>query len=380
VARVDVRARAREEGRSIEAAARTARYAVFDAAAQTLGATAVATGHTLDDQAETVLLRLLRGAGSRGVSAIRARRGPYVRPLIDCRRADLIEYLEARGEPFRVDASNTDLTVPRNRLRHGVLKAIAADWPGSVPALARFAELAADDEEFLVKTASEVMSAVALPAVGGVQVLDVRGLNPLPAALARRIVRAAIEAAGGAPAFRDVEAVRRLARADKLHGHLDLGGLAVERSGPALRFLGPGSKRPAAESFEYPLAVPGRANIVETGVVIQASLTKGPSEQLARADGRVRAALQADTLRAPLVVRNRRPGDRLRPFGAPGSRKLQDLLVDRKVPREERDRLPLVVDQTGRILWVVGLTIAEEYRVTAPESGMVILEIEKGTL
>ena len=90
------------------------------------------------------------------------------------------------------------------------------------------------------------------------------------------------------------------------------------------------------------------------------------------------AVLQADAVPGPFVVRNRRPGDRFRPLGAPGSRRLQDVFVDHKVPRATRDRVPLVVDQTGRILWVVGITIAEECRVTTPEAGVVILELKKG--
>ena len=220
----------------MEVAARAERYACFERAASALGATRVATGHTQDDQAETVLLRLVRGAGSRGLSAIRPRRGMYVRPLIDCRRADLREYLRARGESFREDWSNLDLGVPRNRLRHAVLPVVLEHWPAAVAALARFAEVSADDERFLSETAREVSSAVALPPVGGVQQVDVRGLSQLPAALARRIIRQAIEAQGAAPTFRDIEAVRALTRADKPQGHLDLPGLVVERDGSALRF------------------------------------------------------------------------------------------------------------------------------------------------
>ena len=386
VERVDVAARMRVRRESVEAAARAERYAALHRGADAIGATAVATGHTQDDQAETVLLRLLRGAGTRGVSAIRPRRGRYVRPLIDCRRADLVTELSARGETWREDHSNLNLDVPRNRLRHTLMKAIASDWPGGVAALARFAELASADEAFLTRTAAEVMTALTLPGAGGVQVsgaagpqvLDVRGLNQLPPALARRIVRKAIEAAGGVPAFQAVEAIRRLARADKSHGHLDFDGVVVDRAGAALRFLGPAPPRSAQSPFEYSLAVPGEVQIHETGGVILASIITGPSDSSGHGDGRARAALQANALRLPLVVRSRRPGDRVRPFGAPGSRKLQDLLVDRKVPRDERDQVPLVVDAGGRIVWVVGLTIADDCRVTAPESGMVILESKKG--
>ncbi len=322
-----------------------------------------------------MLLRLFRGAGSRGVGAIRPKRGMFIRPLIDVRRSEIHAYLAGRGDRARNDASNDDISVPRNRLRQTVLPLVLRDWPGAVPALARFAEIAVDDERFLSDTAREVTPALTISAPNGVQQIDARGLNQLPTALSRRIIRRALEDAGGRPGFRDIELVRLMACSDRHEGHLDLNGLAVEKQGWAIRFAtaAPGTDGP----FEYALDVPGRVDVAETGTSIQASIQKGPL------DGRVgqpsvAAMLQAEALRLPLTVRNRRPGDRIHPFGGPGSRKLQDLLVDRKVPKSERDRVPLVVDGNGRIVWVVGHAIAEDCRVTAPESAMVILELKKG--
>ena len=117
------------------------RYEIFERAARELSATRVATGHTLDDQAETVLLRLLRGAGSRGLGGIRVRRGAYIRPLLDCRRSELRRYLLARDEPFREDASNFDRRIPRNRVRHDLLPVVEDLAPGGVRALARAADV-----------------------------------------------------------------------------------------------------------------------------------------------------------------------------------------------------------------------------------------------
>src|SRR5439155_6955883 len=129
------------------------RYQFFSEAAARLDATAVATGHTLDDQAETVLLRLLRGTGSRGVSGIRLRRGAFIRPLLTTRRNDLRQYLIARGESFCDDSSNRSLAVPRNQVRHRLLPVIEDIAPGAIAALARFAALAGDDEECLQNAA-----------------------------------------------------------------------------------------------------------------------------------------------------------------------------------------------------------------------------------
>ncbi len=130
--RVDAAALARSRAQSIETAGRAARYEFFADAARRLGADVVMTGHTLDDQAETVMLRLLRGAGTRGLTGVRARRGPYVRPLLHTRRADLREYLAAIGEPFREDASNEDRSIPRNRVRHELMPLMSALAPGAI--------------------------------------------------------------------------------------------------------------------------------------------------------------------------------------------------------------------------------------------------------
>jgi tRNA(Ile)-lysidine synthase len=376
--RADVAARARDARQSIEAAARGARYEIFERAARELNATRVATGHTLDDQAETVLLRLLRGAGNRGISGIRVRRGAYIRPLLDCRRSDLQRYLLARDEPFREDPSNFDRRIPRNRVRHDLLPVVEDLAPGGIRALGRAAEWAADDEAFLEGEAIESARSHVLSDGAGVQ-LKVEGLTGLPPALARRVVRLAVETAapGVTVAGRHLDAVRELAAADNGDGHLDLPGVSIERRGGVLDVRAGHPRGTTRETFEYALPVPGEVRVPMADATIVTSRPNGEvPEALAARTGEV-AVVQAASLTLPLAVRNRRPGDRFRPLGAPGRRKVQDLFVDRKVPRNERDRVPIVVDADGRIVWVAGVTIAHDCRVTAPEAGVVILELKR---
>jgi tRNA(Ile)-lysidine synthase len=394
VARVDVRALARERRVSLEAAARLARERVFGESAGCLGATIVATGHTLDDQAETVVLRLLRGAGTRGLSGIRARRGRIARPLIDCRRTDLRRYLAARDEPFREDSSNRDLAIPRNRIRHEVLPQLEAVAPGSPAALARLAAHAADDEEFLRRTAIELRPKIVLSESGPDRpgrpvrrAASAGGIGGLPPALARRLVREiAWEAAPGVTlSARHLDAVCTLARADSVGGHLDLAGLTIERDGDRMTFTaatgqnrpcrGPRSQAANPAGGERVLGVPGSVDLPEAGVTISAAAA-GPGRTV-NPPGPAVVALQAAAVAAPLAVRYWQPGDRFRPLGAPGRRKVQDLFVDRKVPRAQRHLVPIVVDTHGHILWVAGVAMAEECRVTAPEAGVVILEMRK---
>jgi tRNA(Ile)-lysidine synthase len=145
-----------------------------------------------------------------------------------------------------------------------------------------------------------------------------------------------------------------------------------------LRISAARPRRPGA-AFEYLLDVPGEVRIAETDAVLRASIVTGPERPLAAEGWDAVAALQASAVSLPLTVRSRRPGDRFTPLGAPGRRSLQDLLVDRKVPRGERLGVPVVVDADGRIVWVAPLAVAERCRVRRPEAGMVILAFKKGT-
>ena len=240
IARADVAQLARDRHISLEAAARAARYACFVDAAAKLGATVVATGHTADDQAETVLLRLLRGAGTQGLSGIRARRGIYVRPLLECRRAALRRNLAVRGEQYRDDLSNLDSSIPRNRLRHALMPVVEQLAPGGVRALARLASLAQDDEAVLTTRAIETARDVVLSPVGSGRAdsidIDARALSRVPPAIGRRVVRSLVAeiAPGTAVGAVHLQAVWDLVRADKSKGKLNLPGLAVERRGQVL--------------------------------------------------------------------------------------------------------------------------------------------------
>jgi len=369
VTRVDVTAHAARHRRSLETSARELRYPVFETAALRLGATVVVTGHTADDQAETVLLRLFRGAGIRGVSAIRWKRGIYARPLLEERRGTLRTYLQNAGATFREDSSNVDVSIARNRLRHGLMGHLSSGWPGAVSALARFAELAADDEATLSQQAVASGARILSPS-SGVE-LERSLLTALPPPVGRRVIRDAMEAAGGRATARDVLAVWRLARSARPRGRLAVYRLVVEVTGAIVRFAEPRARR--AIVGDYQLAVPGTVLIRETGTMIRASLFTGANRPEV---GDWSAVLQLAALNLPLAVRGRRPGDRFHPLGAPGSRKLQDVLVDRKVPADRRGEVPIVVDGKGEIVWVAGLAIAHGCRVTMPEAGMVKLDLE----
>jgi tRNA(Ile)-lysidine synthase len=390
--RGDVAARAARERRSIEHAARASRYEFFDDARRHFHADVVALGHTRDDQAETFLLRLVRGAGARGLAAMHPRREWIVRPLIDCRRDELRAYLGERGLPFIEDESNADVTIPRNRVRAELLPLLAARFnPNVVDALAAEAEIAREEWAWMSAEAAGLSARARrqTPAAQGCVALDVDVLSAASAALRRVAVWEAMSEIAGARtiSFEHVETALGLVRGEQ-PGHFDAPGLRVEREGRWLVLTGrpPGTKgrwrpasRTAANLFEYPLSIPGEVVLTEAGCVVSAEVPDQPDVSGSRAIlGNLDvAAVRRDLCGGPLLVRNRRPGDRFRPDGSAHVRKLQDYFVDRKIARTRRDRIPIVVDAGGRIVWVAGCAIDRAFRVTDPSQGVLILRLRQ---
>jgi tRNA(Ile)-lysidine synthase len=322
---------------NVQAAARKARYAALRSEARNSGATLVATGHTRDDQAETVLLRLLRGAGARGLSGIPPRRGILVRPLIDRSRAEVLAYLEERGLPHLEDPTNATPRFLRNRVRAEVLPVLRALAPQVDRAIARAADLLRDDEKALAARGRRLVRRDAA---------RVEDLLREPVAVRRRAVRALWKRATG--------------RGAGLEAHHVEDVLALlGRRGPARAPL-PG----------------GREACVRYGVVTVRPVPERESEPLATClpapgahrlpGGRVLELQGGEGARWPLWWRGRRPGDRFHPAGRRGSKKLKSWLIDEKIPLEKRDRLQVLVDDDGRVLWIPDLDArSENPRVTA---------------
>jgi len=377
----DVLARARNQHRSIEDAARASRYECFNRALATLGADVIALGHTRDDQAETFLLRLMRGAGVRGLASMHPRRGPFIRPVIDCRRADLRAYLEARGLPFRIDESNADVAIPRNRVRAELLPLLEARFnPSIVDTLAAQADVARDEWRWMREQADVVWARAVERTAEGARI-DAATLNAAPLALARLVMHRAMSAVA---VNRTIPALHVDAALDVSRGavpSIDAPGQRVDRdrgfvvlTGRPEGAVGRWPTRGPANLFQYPLSIPGEVHLAESGCIVSAephAPVNGPS-----AETRTSAVVRQDLL-GVLRVRNRRPGDRFRPAGVPGRKKLQDYFVDAKVPRAARDTVPIVVDGNDRIVWVAGHTIDDEFRVTDPAQGVLILRLRQ---
>ncbi|MBI2833297.1 MAG: tRNA lysidine(34) synthetase TilS [Acidobacteria bacterium] len=384
VGRIDVGARAFEMRRPVEDAARIVRYEFLEAARKRLGGDVVAVGHTRDDQAETFLLKLIRGAGPRGLAGIYPRRDAIVRPLIAVTRSELRDYLNAHGVPYREDETNRDLKYLRNRVRHRLVPYLHDQFsPAIVDVLAREAKVAREDADYLKRAAEEVQGSVVGTGAEGTTV-DVDALLSLHPAVQRRVILNVLTMGSGGRfvGFEHVEEVlRMLRRPFSCLITLDLPGQRATRSGDVIILTRREPGTPAdtlkVNFFRYPLSIPGEVEVPEAGWAISAEPSTGPAE-IDVASGRgSRAIVRAERLARPLAVRNRRPGDRFRPLGLAGHKKLQDFFVDRKIARADRDRVPVVVDAEDRIVWVVGGTIADDFRVTGATEGVIILKAKR---
>jgi tRNA(Ile)-lysidine synthase len=352
-ARIDVPALARAEKRSVEMAARMARRRFLDETLRASGGDVVATAHTQDDQAETVLLRLMRGAGARGMGGIAPRRDRRIRPVLCATRLDLRRELDSRGQAWREDASNADLANVRNRVRHQLLPYLEEHFnPSARKALARAADAARADDNLLERMAAAASVAV-IERAGDTVSIDADALRLLPEAIQRRVVRHALaHAQARAVTDADVQAV--MARMEHFRRKVVL----VPR---------------ATEPFSLVLPVPGEVR-TRAGWVIEAKPGDHPQARPGTPDV---AQIDAAVARGPLIVRNRRAGDRIRPVGLGGTKKLQDLLVDKKVARHERDDVPIVTDRDERIIWVAGHVLGEEFRVTERTKAVIILKLRR---
>ena len=334
---------------SVEAAAREARYAALEAWADRLGADRIATGHSADDQAETVLMRLLGGAGVRGLAGIPPRRGRVIRPLIETRRQTLRAALEAAGLDWVEDETNRDPKFLRNRIRHELLPLLTAAYATDVvPSLSRVARRARETVDALERTAADALQRLATVEVGALT-LPRGALGALPAPVAAETLRQAAARLGSRAPLRAWahRGLRRILAPAAPRRPFRLGGVTVEVSGDHVRV----GTAPLPSLASRTLLVPGRLELPEIGRVLQARVVPAVGYALPRTPECV--AFDAAYLPSSVTVRARRPGDRFEAFGG-GARRLKSFLIDAKVPRWERPRVP-ILESDGRILWVAGL-------------------------
>jgi tRNA(Ile)-lysidine synthase len=402
VGREDVRAAAAAHKWNLEDAGRRLRYGFFERLVAEGRATRVVVAHTADDQAETVLAHILRGSGPAGLAGIYPAVGSIVRPLLAERRKDLRAYLNAIGQDWREDATNRDVGRQRSRIREQLVPLLERDFsPGAVERLASLAELAREEEIFWSALVEDRCGAMVRPDSGKLEIRAEDLLKPLQVSLAgdpedsgpfralterivRRVYRELHGDLGGLAAAH-VRQVIRLASQSASGRRVELpGGVRVEKAFDTLVFSAAKTSRRARETpssenaYLYVVSLPARG--IATVSVPELNrrfclkvIDWSVSERDTKRDS---TALDAKLLRAPLILRNWRPGDAYRPVGRRQSKKLKEMFLAGRVPRGDRGGWP-VLESGGRVAWVRGLPPADEFCAGQNTQAAVVIEEEQ---
>jgi tRNA(Ile)-lysidine synthase len=387
----DAPAYAREKKASLETSARELRHGWFGALLAQDRMDKIATAHTLDDQAETVLMRLLRGTGTRGLAAIfpLQEEKRLVRPLLEVSRREVEDYLIAIGQSWREDSSNRDLSHTRNRVRRELLPLLERSFNPSIrQTLSGLAEMARAEAEYWSVEATSLLEGMLQPGkpsrsgrtasgdAAGTFALDLAAFQALPLAVQRQVLYQVGEKLGITLEFKHIQELGELVGGKPGRRLLLPGGATAIRSFRELQF-GPAHEDGPGNDYEYLLPVPGEVDIPELGVTIRARLVSAGVHTPERYNDS--ALLDRSLLASPLTVRNWRPGDRFLPAKTRSPRKVKELLqagrLGERLSLVQRKAWP-VMESAGEIVWMRGFACPEKF-APAPGKGNDAILIEE---
>jgi tRNA(Ile)-lysidine synthase len=370
-----------EERLSLQEAARTMRYAFYDEVAAKYSAGKIALGHHGDDNAESVLIHLLRGTGPLGLTGIPpVRNGRIIRPLMGVTRRQILAFLRRGGFEYMQDCSNADVKYLRNRIRQELLPYLRERYnPNIASALNRLSSILRDEENFWKETVEQIFQDLLLEQAPGRVTLPINGVANLRPALRHRLVRHVILSVKGdlrRLACVHVEAVDRLVQASESWGHLDLpSGVKVIRDRQEISFF---SKLPEEiVSFEYDIPGIQTTLIKEIGVVIKLSQCHRSEAPHPKTLPPMTALFDLATVTFPLKARSLKPGDRFRPLGMGGLQKVKSFFINQKVPRSKRRRCPILLSRE-KIIWVGGYRTDDSVKITEKTERILKAELLPG--
>lgn len=370
---VDVLSRVKTLGLNKQEAARQLRYRAFDEAGYEVGASKIALGHNADDQIETVCMRFLRGAGPAGLSGMPAKRGSIIRPLIEIERTDIESFLSDGNIPFVVDSSNLGTEYFRNRIRQVLVPIMKELNPSLAGTVAHTSFILQEEERYFnIAVTKALMRMISRKTNDRIE-LFLAPMESMDAVILRRVLRRAIEETDSLRGigFTHVEDIMTLVKRGSSGDRLSLPrGIRAIRGYSLLIITSEIGRR----IDEYELHPPAEIAIRGTGTVIRAYLDNKKGDE---GDGRSAVLLDAAAMKFPLKIRPRDAGDFFFPMGFGKRKKIQDFFVDEKVPRDERDAIPIVVSGDD-IVWVAGYRADNRFKIHAGTEMFLKLDIVKG--
>jgi len=355
---------ARASNQSVEAVARKLRYAFFREVLESTKSNRIATGHNANDQAETLLLNLLRGSGMAGLVGIRpAIEGRIIRPLIESMRSDIEEYLKGKSIAYRVDSTNSDTRYERNKVRQVLIPMLEKEFnPRIVDSMARTASIFSVVNDYLRDEVEKVVKATTLVEEGRVTI-NLESLKAVPVALQHLVLYQVVRSLEGddqVASFDIISAVLNVAMRSKSGSRVDIGsGLVALREFDNLLI---GRDLALVERYDVQLAIPGSTRVEPAGGTFKVEvMSERPGTGEVYRSGET-AYFDLSQLELPLSARSWREGDRFVPFGLSGTKKVHDVFIDEKVPVTGRSKIPIICDGDG-IVWVVGVRRSERARI-----------------
>ncbi|MBF0538386.1 MAG: tRNA lysidine(34) synthetase TilS [Nitrospirae bacterium] len=355
--------------RKTPAILRQSRYRLYEETALEIGATKIAIGHNKDDQAETVILNLIRGAGLTGLAGIAPTRGRFIRPLIDVSRWEILQYLNECSQTYCLDSSNLKDIYLRNRLRIHLMPQLTQYNSNIVDTLTRNAQIIREDNEYIEQAVTKKLMTLISRKTGKKIELFLLPLQNTEKALLRRLLRRAtatvetLREIGGQHIEEIMALIKTASTGDRLYLP---GGVRVIKGYSTLVI----TCEPPVRISEVELPIPGEVVIREAGYILRATLLEGFKQP----DNSGQACLDADLMLSPLKIRARADGDYFYPLGLGKRKKVQDYFVDEKVPRDSRDSIALVFSQDD-LVWIAGHRPDDRYKVTPATRNYCLLEL-----
>ncbi|MEK6651576.1 MAG: tRNA lysidine(34) synthetase TilS [Nitrospirota bacterium] len=369
---IDVISYAKELGLNKQEAARELRYKAFDEIALEKGANKIAIAHNADDQAETFFMRILRGSGQKGLSGIPPLRGKIIRPLIEIERNEIEEFLKSSSQSYVVDSSNIKKDYFRNWLRLTVMPEFTKKNPDLINTISRMSEIIREEDNYLELIVTKTLMKLIPKKTDKTIELFLVPLENMDRVILRRVLRRAIDVVKGLRgiSFIHIEDIMGLIKNGDSGDRLYLPkGIRVIKGYSTLILT---SELPV-KIGTYSLEVPGEIILREAEILIKSSIEEQSAER--KAQEKSVAIFDADKVNTPLVIRSRKAGDFFYPAGFGKKKKLQDFFVDEKVPRDERDKIPLVLSGED-IVWIAGYRGDERFNITSETKKIVLLEIK----
>lgn len=370
VKNIDIRALAKNKGISLEEAGREARYEEFWNILKGLGNGVIAVAHNKNDQAETILMHIVRGTGLSGLKGMELKRGSIIRPLLDIRREEIEDYCSSHLLKPRTDSSNLESIYTRNKVRLELIPSISKLFDRDIiESLCRMALIVGEDSDFIEDNAFKVYNNCIQKRESNFLALDADKIRTSHPSIAKRVLRIAInELRGDLKGIETVhlEGIQSIIQTGVTGKQITIpGGICVRLSYGSLNLYKPETEE-AVTDFEKPLVIPGRTEFLNNGYIIETDIikeVKSFEDYTGVSQNSNVHYFDFDTIISGIYIRNRRNGDVFKPFGSNGSKKLKEYFIDKKIPRELRDNIPLIA-KNNEIIWIVGHRTSDKFKVT----------------